>query len=396
MAKDDLAPSAYLGVGVARYETLLGKHDAFAYTLGVDYPLTRFLSIDAGFADFGTAHEPRIPIFTVPIITPWNGSEHRRRAGFALATFHWRPLPRLKLSVGMGPAAVFTRTRSYSTTVINPKISVVAQDRARTEFFGKFSIDFRLTDAWHLDLAAFGTNSVGFSSDMGYSLSPVPHIADSDRMNSTAVTIGLRYAGQRFKRARGEPAWSMEAGPVVSALSYHANYRGNPMGYDLAFGRKWPGGLTLMVGHTEYGVVSRRPRYPDGTPVRTPPFNESYPDGDLRVNSSSTYALLGMERNVGGRFTLGAAAGPSRTVAGFLGVAPLFGPESRYTDIVDRVTVIGQTHAKWDIGGGWQAKLAVRYTEFQGPQITHPVFEPEFGNTKVRIWSAIPALSLRF
>src|SRR5205807_1236312 len=118
----------YMLVGGARYHTAMGGYDAFAYSLGADYRLNRYISVDLGFVDFGRAQTPTQFIISIPELYAINGEEVRRRAGYLLPKFHWNPLPRLTLSAGGGPALVETRVRDYAFLVQNPKVAAVAQD----------------------------------------------------------------------------------------------------------------------------------------------------------------------------------------------------------------------------------------------------------------------------
>jgi opacity protein-like surface antigen len=386
---DTVGRSLYSTVGLARYSTLLGDYDAFAYAIGMDYPLNRLFSIDIGFADFGSASEPRAPIYAIVPVRGFSGHEQSRRAGYLLPTASWRVYPRLTVRLGAGPAIVSSRARSHSHLLVNPDVAIAADDQRHVELLIKASINYRITDAWSIDVAAVGTESFGISAG------PIDGgVAETRSIRTTAVTIGLRYVGDASGRSPKAPKWFVELGPAISFLSFHANYHTSPIGFDLALGREWVNGITITLGNVDFGIGSKRPRYPDGGYMETAPYNESFENGDLRVGISSTYLMLGVERPWGERLTLAAAAGPSITHASFLGVAPVFGPESRWNHVADKLTLMGQVHAKWQIGGGWQVKLAVRYTEVPGPQITF--FEPPFGNTKVRIWTVIPAVSLRF
>lgn len=388
----------YVFAGVGQYKLLQGDYEAFGYALGAEYAFNRFFSADLGYLDFGTARTEELTAGLGGLlqIKANEGQEARRRAGYVLPTFRLRFFSRLNLSFGAGPGLVETRSRSYTILREIPKISAGVRHERHVEWLGKATLECQITPSWTATLAGYLVNSDGLTNT---NWTKVRYGRIDTSFRTYAFLAGLRYTAPAKPRLKHEGEWTLEAGPVVSRLSYHANYVASPLGYNLAIRHRWRNGLTAELGRTDYGQSNETPRYPDGAQLRTPPYSTTDPRfrNDLQVEVGTTYGLLGAEVRWGERWVVGAAAGAAYTVGSFYGPRVVFPlRDARYNDVVTSLNLLGQIRAKVKVSANWHLSLGLRYHEFGGPQITHPIFEPAFGNTRVRIWTLLPQLSLRF
>lgn len=326
----------YALAGGARYKLLQGDTDSFSYALGAEYEFNRFLAVDLGYVDFGTAYTENITegMISIPDLVPNAGQEARRRAGYVLPTFTVRPFSRVSLSFGAGPALVETRSRFYTILGQYPKVSIGVRHERHIEWLGKVALSYAFTPSWMAELAGYAVNSDGVTNN-----NPLQEriTREPTSFRSYALLAGLRYSAPADPRARTPGAWTVDVGPIVSRLSYHANYVTHPLGYNLAIRHRWASGFTLELGRTDYGQSNATPRYPDGSQLRTPPYSNTDPRvrNDLQVEIGSTYGLCGAEIACGKRWTLGVGVGGAHTVGLFYGPQQIyFGPNSRYNEVV--------------------------------------------------------------
>jgi hypothetical protein len=388
----------YALAGGARYKLLQGDTDSFSYALGAEYEFNRFLAIDLGYVDFGTAYTENITegLMGLVEVMPNAGQEARRRAGYVLPTFRVRPFSRVSLSLGAGPALVETRSRSYTVLGQYPKVSTRVRDERHVEWLGKVALSYEFSPSWTAELAGYAINSDGLTNS-----NPLKEriTREPTSFRSYALLAGLRYSTPADPRLRATGTWAFDAGPVVSRLSYHANYVTHPLGYNFAIRHRWASGFTLELGRTDYGQSNETPRYPDGSQLRTPPYSNTNPYGrnDLQIEIGSTYGLCGAEIACGKRWTVGLSAGGAHTVGLFYGPQRVFLlRDARYNEVVTSWDFLSQFRAQIKLSPSWCLSLGVRYHEFGGPQITLPDYEPDFGNTKVRLWTFLPQLSMKF
>jgi hypothetical protein len=150
---------------------------------------------------------------------------------------------------------------------------------------------------------------------------------------------------------------------------------------------------------TAPGPRPDRPRDADGRFLETPTDDFDVDKfAQLETKTGITFLLVGAAQSWSERGQVGVAAGAGHADASFRSVyspVPFLGA-ARYYEQIDRVAFVAQARADGHLGRGWHAGVTVRYTDFEGVQITSPLFEPDFGNTKVRLWSLLPRVSLVF
>lgn len=381
----------YAQAGMSIYDDYLGKNEAFAYSIGAEYSICPYASLDLGYIDFGEMYNPHIPAMGLIDLFNDYGTTRQRRGAYILPTLAYEIGSRLRITAAIGPCIVDTRDCSYSYLLMADKVAAGVRDETHWEGLWKASLSYRITDTWSASLSGMGTKSLGYST-------PSEGGGEMMRIRSIAIMAGVQYTPSVERIRTGDSPWTFDIGPAFTHLAFHETYRTSPRGYNLAIRRAFGRWFTMEIGHTEYGTSNERPTHADGGSMNTPPFHFGYENGDLQVKIGSTYALAGVDYPIGERWRVGVAAGPARTVATFMGQSPVwFLRWARYTDRVDKVVLLGQAHIDWKIGNGWHARVALRYTEFNGPQLAYvPKFEPPFGNTQVRAWTVMPQLSLHF
>jgi hypothetical protein len=361
-----------------------------SYSLGAVAWVGEFIGLDAGFIDFGRFHTGSEQVYTLPEYVPYTGADFRVRGSYLLPTLRYSLLKNLGIRASFGPMLATQEKVPVSSLIRNRRIRPNTQESRELVWLGKCSVYWNISDHWQLYVAALYSEH-HFSNYWEF-------FADSADIRLTTFHVGISYHGDFQLDAAAEAPWRVSVGPVFSKTRYHANFDGTSIGGEITIARRVFYGAFLGVGHTDFGVASDTPTYPDGSRLKTPLSGTPTDNGKLNISTATTYAMAGYEWNVGRTFSMSIAAGAGRTRCVVMGdrpagnlVADLF-----YVDSDTQATWLARARLGWRPTSSLTFSVDLGYTELGGPQITDRRYETDFGNTQIRIWSLMPAIGLSF